>query len=165
MEAVPDKTLDIEPAKNLVDFDEAADFDPEHSETFAERKEANRKFRNNLDFSWLPKVVVNFDKDRLDTVVYLAKGLSKQEVLDYFGIIDTLNRVELAYFNVAYKRGVSAGKRESMEKLFIGMSDRGGAQHALKYLQVHADRFPDDNSSSVNPNDSGKFNFTVNLQE
>lgn len=166
MDIVDTPAPDIEPPKNLIDFaDPSSDSDPEHSESFAERTAANAKLRQNLDFSWIPKVVVNFDQDRLDTIVYLAKGLSKQEILDYFGIVDTLNRVELAYFNFAYKKGVSAGKREAMEKLFVGMGDRNGAAHALKYLQTHAERFPDDNSASINPNDDGKFNFTVNLKD
>ena len=154
---------DIQPPKNLIDFMEDSEFDPEHSETLAERRAANRKLRNNLDFTWIPHVVVNFDKTRLDTIVFLAKALSKQEILDYFGIVDTLNRVELVYFNFAFNKGKSQGKREAMEKLFISMSDRNGGMQALKYLQTHAERFPDDDNSGPGTSASDKFKFTVDL--
>ena len=104
----------------------------------------------------------NFDKDRLETVKYLARGMSQDEILEYFLIVEELTPIEQVYFNRWYKAGVSAGKREAIEKLFIGMGNRNGAQVALQYLQTHGERFPAEGDLSAA---KGSFSFNVNLDD
>ena len=119
---------------------------------------------DNTKYSHSPRMK-NFDQERLDTVVYLARALSKQEILDYFGIVDKLSQIEKMFFGSAYKRGVSQGKREAMEKLFISMGDRNGGVQALNYLRTHATRFPAEGTDIDSKKGSAGFNFTVNLDD
>jgi len=156
----------IEDAKktNAIDYFEIDDYEGTERETLTQRAANTRALIDNVDYDILP-AMRNFDKARLDLVEYMAKGMAQQEILDYFGIVDVLTRVEKGFFNFAFKRGVSKGKREAVDKFFIAMGDRNGAVHAYKYLQVHADRFPEDAAGAINPHDSGKFNFQVNLKD
>ena len=149
--------------KNAIDYIDVDQLPAEARESLAERASNTRKLIENCDYSILPPMR-NFDKDRLEVTEFLAKGMGKQEILDYFGIVSVLTRTEKAFFDFAYKRGCSKGKREAMEKFFQAMGDRNGGNHSFKYLQVHAERFPDD-GSIVNPNSDGKYNFTVNLKD
>ena len=116
---------------------------------------------NNTDLSNVPPMR-NFDRDRLETIQYLAKALSKQECLDYFGIVEELSISEEAFFDFHYNFGVSKGKREAMEKLFIGMGSRNGAAVTLDYLKTHADRFPRDGELNEA---KGSFSFNVNMDD
>ncbi len=129
-----------------------------------DNKEIPTKITDNTRYGHLPRMH-NFDAERLSTVEFLARALDKQEILDYFGIVDTLHAWEKAFFSIAYKRGVSAGKREAMEKLFISMGDRNGGVQALNYLRTHATRFPSEGEDPAAKKGGGGFNFTVNLDD
>lgn len=159
-------------AKKLLDpTDEDIMIDPEGKvasltkhwqERYDEAKDA-RKIMDNNNYSWLP-TFPQLDKERLDTIEYLAKALSEQEIMEYFAIMPEhpLTAFETRVFHMAYLRGTAKGKREAMEKLFIAMGTRQGGAVALQYLQTHAERFPSDGESPVGP--GGKsFKFTVNV--
>lgn len=120
------------------------------------------KLNDNTRYDSLPNFP-NFDKERLETVEYLAQAMSQEEILDYFSIVQPPQQFEKCFFNMAYKRGVAKGKKQAMEKLFIGMGDRNGASVALKYLQTHASRFPSDGTDSGEA--KGQFSFNINMDE
>ena len=140
--------------RNFTEFDDEAFKGKE--KTLASRSQLN----NNTRYDNLPNFP-NFDKERLETVEYLAKAMSQEEILDYFAIVQAPKQFEKCFFLMAYRRGVAKGKREAMEKLFIGMGDRNGAAVALKYLQTHAERFPADGGDSGEA--KGAFSFNVNM--
>ena len=142
--------------RNFTEFDKEAFKGKE--KTLASRSKIN----DNTRYDNLPNFP-NFDKERLETVEYLARAMSQEEILDYFAIVQPPKQFEKCFFNMAYRRGVAQGKREAMEKLFIGMSNRNGAQVALKYLQVHAERFPSDGQESGEA--KGNFSFNINIDE
>ena len=133
------------------------------TEAFKGRKKklaSRSKLNDNTRYDNLPNFP-NFDKERLETVEYLARAMSQEEILDYFSIVQPPRQFEKMFFLMAYKRGVAKGKREAMEKLFVGMGDRNGAVVALKYLQTHAERFPADGGDSGEA--KGAFSFNVNM--
>lgn len=116
---------------------------------------------DNTNYDRLPKMR-NLDADRLKTTEYLAKALSDQEILDYFGIVDPLVSWEKNFFKLAVQKGRSMGKKEAMEKLFISMGDRNGGVQALNYLVTHAERFPSAGEDALKGK-SGGFQFNVKL--
>ena len=122
----------------------------------------SRKVMSNNNYSWLPKMP-QLDSERLDTVEYLAKALSENEILEYFAITTQLplTAFETRIFHMAYLRGTAKGKREAMEKLFAAMGSRQGGQVALQYLQTHAERFPQADSDGNFSSTGRSFNFTV----
>ena len=119
----------------------------------------------NDTYDWLPRLT-QLDKERLDTIEFLARALSEQEIKDYLLIDEIIpfSKFEERIFKMAYRRGTAKGKREAMEKLFVSMGTRQGGVIALAYLQEHAERFnpPSDGSNLTNPSGK-KFTFNVNI--
>lgn len=77
-----------------------------------------------------------FEPNHEGTIIEdMARGLSMDEVLDYFGCdMDKLKDDDLSFFKYHYKRGRSLGRKTAVEKLFLQMGQKAGGQVALSYL-------------------------------
>jgi len=92
----------------------------------------------------------------------MARGMSQDEVADYFGCsMSDLEGEDLAFFKYHYRIGRSNGRKQAVDSLFKQMDQRQGGQVALSYLA----RFGDDWESEL-PADkeaTGKKSFRVVL--
>jgi len=71
----------------------------------------------------------------------MARGMSQDEVADYFGVeVKQLEGEDLKFFRYHYRMGRSQGRKQAVDSLFKQMDQRQGGQVCLSYLA----RFGDD---------------------
>lgn len=106
------------------------------------------------------------DKAKLHTlaeVVFMARGLTVEEVLAQFGMDeDTFDELEdenfKRDFKIAFIKGRSMGKREAIDKLFNQMGNpKGGHQAILEYLRRFGEKWTDE--------DDGITGFSMNFSK
>lgn len=104
--------------------------------------------------AWGKPIPTNWDKDKLkffDAVKHspeikaLARGLSIEEALNFYGLIpDILNEYEALFFVTTYLKGRMKAKNDAVAALFSSMRDNvgnAGMQASLAYLRRFAANF------------------------
>jgi len=75
----------------------------------------------------------------------MARGMSQDEVADYFGIeLKTMDGEDLKFFQFHYRIGRSQGRKQAVDSLFKQMDQRQGGQVALSYLARFGDEWDAD---------------------
>jgi len=108
-----------------------------------------------------------FTEMMLLEVEQFSKGLSENEVLEFYGLtIDTLGELstrDLKWFYIAFKRGRSLAKITTMNNLFSRQNDnKTGSTACLAYLRHFGDKWPLDSDEAGG---TGKFSFNVTMQD
>ena len=108
-----------------------------------------------------------FDQSDLSEIESFSKGMSKEEVLEYYALtIEDLkdsNKEDYKYFTIAFNRGRSIGKHAAVDALFTQMRQKGGHQPAISYLRRFAQDWPVDDDQIDNESGDGKFTFNVTM--
>lgn len=120
-----------------------------------------------------------FDKDSIQTIEDLAKGMDVPEVLDYFGLdisdLDESINPNIAQqlindkklFYTAFRCGRTKGKHYMVNALFsCAAGGKSTKEASIAYLQrFGANWEPPDSSNSKNDNTNKNFSFTVQLDD
>ena len=102
--------------------------------------------------------------DHAEDIQYMAKGLSKSEVLDYYGLtIEDINALPYDewFFRINFGKGRTSGKLDAIRGLFDSMKQKGGNTPSLSYLTRFADNFPDDKNNVDTPSVNRAFKIIL----
>jgi len=92
----------------------------------------------------------------------MARGMSQDEVADYFGVqVKDLEGEDLKFFRFHYRIGRSQGRKSAVDSLFKQMDQRQGGQVALSYLARFGDEWEGD--IPADKEQQGKKSFRVIL--
>ena len=92
----------------------------------------------------------------------MARGMSQDEVADYFGIVfKDMDGEDKRFFSFHYRIGRSQGRKQAVDSLFKQMDQRQGGQVALSYLARFGDEWEGDLKADSEA--TGKKSFTVVL--
>lgn len=93
---------------------------------------------------WSDNDVEFFSTSDIMDIRDLSRGLSKDEVLAYYGLqYDDLGRKDQFFFDIEYNRGQVLAKKTAVDRLFTSMTDRNGHQASLAFLKRFAEKWPD----------------------
>jgi len=109
----------------------------------------------------LPEGLKIFDSTSLAEAEGLAAGLTRQEVLDYFAVDESVlnsHPLDLDLFDKTYRRGRTIAKRVACDYLFVAMKGRNGAAAALAYLRQVGQEWP---QAALDTSSSKQFSFKV----
>jgi len=120
--------------------------------------------RSEPDFDKQKMIYFNPDHDYI-VVSDMARGMTKNEVCDYFGCTYTeLQDEDKKFFDFFWRQGKAQGKHIAVTKLFESMnsSSKGSGQTALSYLIRFGDSW-DKEESGDSEIKEGKKSFRVVL--
>jgi hypothetical protein len=104
-----------------------------------------------------------FDPNHEGAIVMdLARGMSMNEVCEYFGCdIKDLEGDDKVFLKFWYKKGRAQGRRDAVQALFANMNGRNGGAVALDYLTRFAEDWPSDGIGAK----ANGFNFKVIMDD